>query len=108
MKTKKYKAIVCLPIESNDKDKIISRFMYYWQGKEIILEPFSGSDYDYIDENCYYFDINKKKLLVRKSTPKNLDKFVDLARSQGITTFSIIDGFMWAKEWLKSIEEIKK
>ena len=107
MKIKKYKATVCLPAESNDEHKIITRFMYYWQNKEIILEAMTNDpDYDYIDENCYYYDINKKKLLVRKSTPRNLDKLDDLARSQGISTFSVVDGFLWSKEWLKDIKEI--
>lgn len=107
MKTKKYKAIVCLPAESNDEHKIISPKMYFCQNKEIILQAMNNDpDYDYIDENCYYYDVKKEKLLVKKSTSKNLDKFVDLARSQGISAFSIVDGFMWAKEWLKDIKEI--
>ncbi len=106
MKRERYKAIVCLPKKSNDKDKIIAPAMYYWQGKEIILEPFDDPDYDYIDENCYFYDMKKDKLLVRKSTPKNLDKFTKMRIEQKQDLFAVIDGFMWAKEWLKNIEKI--
>jgi len=109
MKKIKYKAIVNLPKKSNDKNKIIDPNMYFWQNKEIILEKFNDPDYDFIDENCYYFDIKKQKLLIKKSTPKNLDKLCDLARKQGMSTlFCVTDGFMWSKEWLKNISLIVK